>query len=93
MVDRSCRDSSYAGKIQMLLGKPKKALKTYRKSLKFAEDLHMRYDQGLAHLAIGESLAVGNSDRSEHILRALNIFTEVGAEFDRMCAKAALSKK
>jgi hypothetical protein len=67
----------HRGTYEWLSNKPNSAQKWWQKSLGIAEELGMRYQQGLTHLEMGRRL----KDKA-HLNQAEKIFTEIGAEFE-----------
>lgn len=82
----------YEGLHHWLSGKQDKAYQTWEKSLAVAEELNMRYDKGLAHLEIGRHLPLEDSNRRKHLDSAIDLFADMGAEYDLTRAEAALSE-
>jgi class 3 adenylate cyclase/tetratricopeptide (TPR) repeat protein len=78
------------GLYNWLSGKPSQAYKAWQKSLSLAEQLHMPYEQGLAHYEIGRHLEAEARTRQTHLLQAYEIFDGLGATYDRDRAQAAL---
>jgi predicted ATPase/Tfp pilus assembly protein PilF len=86
----------YRGLYDWLDGRPQKAHTTWQKSLALAEDLNIPYDQGRIHYQIGRHLSEGEITekgwgRQEHLQRAAEIFSELGAAYDLVCVEAELS--
>jgi class 3 adenylate cyclase/tetratricopeptide (TPR) repeat protein len=78
------------GLYNWLTGKPSRAYKAWQKSLSLAEQLHMPYEQGLAHYEIGRHLEAEARTRQTHFLQAYEIFDRLGAIDDRDRTRAAL---
>ena len=74
-------------------GKPDKARMLWEESLAEAERLALPYDQGLAHFEIGRRLTPDDPARAQHLNRAVERFAQIGAEFDRLRAQAALGSE
>jgi len=65
-----------------LSGKPKKASRAWQKSMKYARQFDMPYEQGLAHYQIGRHLQAGDPRREEQLKLAAGIFSQLGAAYD-----------
>jgi len=76
------RDWLWQGLYDWLNGKPARAQQAWRKSLERAGQLSMRYDEALAHYQIGRHLKAEDQARLEHLARAREIFSELGAAYD-----------
>jgi len=72
----------WQGLYDSLSGKPAQAQQAWRKSLAHAERLAMRYDEALAHYEIGRHLLGDDPTRTEHLSRAREIFSQLGAAYD-----------
>jgi flagellin-specific chaperone FliS len=75
-----------------LAGKPRKAYQDWLKCLACAEELSMPLEQGLAHYEIGRHLSSNKKvkngwGRQEHLQRAIDIFSNLGANHDLKCAR------
>jgi hypothetical protein len=79
----------WQGVYEWLLGKPRKAHKAWAKSLDYAKELNMPYEQGLAHYEIGRHFSVGDPGREGHLKRAVDIFTQLDAGWDLERAEQA----
>ena len=87
----------YRGKYEQLFGNPREALAAWVKSLEYAEELDLLYQQGLAHYQIGCHLAAGERTvegraSEDHLQRASEIFAEYEALYDLRCAQEALGE-
>jgi hypothetical protein len=69
------------GRYDWLSGKRKKAQKAWRKSSELARELGMPHEEGLVHYEYGRHLQPGDPDREKHLKRALDLFTNVGANY------------
>jgi eukaryotic-like serine/threonine-protein kinase len=65
-----------------LSGHVDRASASWRDSLNAAEQRHMPYEQGLAHFEMGRHAPVGQPDRVQHLDRAREIFTQLGATYE-----------
>ena len=70
----------WQGRYDWLAGKSSKAEQAWYKSLNIAEQLHMPYEQALAHYALGSYATSAN--RTRHLDSACTIFKELGATYD-----------
>ncbi|MFN2160368.1 MAG: hypothetical protein ACK2TW_10485 [Anaerolineales bacterium] len=75
------------GRYEWLIGKKDNALQSWSKSLSYATEMDVRYQQGLAHYEIGSHLAAGEigpdgSGASAHLQRAYQIFAALDAVYD-----------
>jgi hypothetical protein len=61
---------------------PTQACDLWRRSLQFAQSLHMPYDQALAHTALSRSSAVPEAQRRTHAAEARRLFESLGARYD-----------
>ncbi|MFQ5399559.1 MAG: AAA family ATPase [Anaerolineae bacterium] len=66
------------GRLAWLLGRPAKAVKSWRKCLALAERYGMPYEAGMAHFYLGQHLPAGNGERPSHRARAIEILSELG---------------
>jgi len=83
------------GLYDWLAGNPKRAHRAWQKSLDYAKNLDLVYQQGLVHYEIGRHLSVGEGTDDgwggkEHLLRASEIFTNLEAAYDLRCTQEAL---
>ncbi|HJW84550.1 MAG TPA: hypothetical protein VJ754_09635, partial [Anaerolineae bacterium] len=78
------------GRLENLSGNPSKARSAWRKGLALAEKLDMPYEQGRLHDEIGRHLPATDPARREHLRRASDLFTRLGASHDLARALAAL---
>ena len=70
----------YQGDYHWLRGEENKAIVAWQNSLKFAVELNMLYEAGLAHFALGQHLAGNDSARQQHLNSAQEIFTQCHAK-------------
>ncbi len=82
----------YSGWFEWLSGRPKRGHKHWRKSLAFAQELEMPYEEGLTHYHIGRYLAGDDPARKLHLTTAVRIFEQLGAGYDLEQAQAALQR-
>jgi tetratricopeptide (TPR) repeat protein len=75
------------GRLAWINNRSSAALKDWQRSLKLAEKMGLRYDEGIIHLEMGKRLG----DR-EHLEQAMSILSEIGAEWDLKQAQQALEK-
>ena len=78
------------GRYEWLSGRPRKAHKTWQKSLAQATRLEMPYEQGLAHYEIGRHLPLDDPAQREHLKNARKIFTKLEARYDLIRTQHAL---
>ncbi len=78
----------YEGVRQWQAGKPDHARKSWQRSAAFANQLGLRYDQGLAQYQLGCKL--DGEERQYQLTRSIEIFSTLGAEYDLNRARAAL---
>jgi hypothetical protein len=71
------------------LGHRRRALAAWNKSLRTAERLAMPYEQGRAHYELGRHLPPGHPARQEHLDRAGEILTGIGASHQLTLVQAA----
>jgi len=83
----------YEGWRNWLAGRRSRAHQDWEKSLERALELGMRYDQGLAHLEIGRHFPAGSLGREEHLEKAADLFTQLGAGHDLERAQSALEDR
>ncbi len=74
------------------LGKVAAARKAWQKSLMMAEQLQMPYEQAQAHYDIGFHLVPSDPAREQHLRRARELFSQIGAAYDLAQAEAALAQ-
>ncbi len=67
------------GLYHWLSGRPKKALKSWQKSLAAARQLNMTYQEGITLLEIARHLPPGHPQRREYLHQASSIFERLGA--------------
>jgi len=73
-----------------LAGKPSRAQAAWQKSLVRAERLEMPYEEGLAHFEIGRHLPATDPRRRRHLMRAGEIFSQLGAAYHQACVGVTL---
>jgi eukaryotic-like serine/threonine-protein kinase len=78
------------GRYYALLDRHSRAAQAWRRSLVLAERLTMPYEQGRAHHQLGRH-SVGDQ-RTLHLRRAVELFTQVGAHYDLALAQADLAR-
>lgn len=71
----------WQGRIAALMGKETKAIQHWRRSLKSAEELEMRYEQALAHQALAEHIPDAHVQKI-HREKALELFQHCEAGYD-----------
>jgi predicted ATPase/class 3 adenylate cyclase len=81
----------YEGLVANHLRRRRRAVAAWTKSLKTAERLAMPYEQGRAHYELGRHLPPGHPARQEHLSRAWEIFTGIGASYELTQVRAAMS--
>jgi serine/threonine protein kinase len=79
----------YFGHYYRLKENPKKAIAAWRNSRSYAERLGMPYEQGLASLELGQHLSQGDPNREKYLIEAVELFTQLGAQYDLARAKKA----
>ncbi len=75
------------GRYEWIRGKSSSAQEWWKKSIKAAEEMGMRYDLAMTHLEMGRRL----NDR-EHLKHAEAMFGEIGAVFDLAQARELLER-
>jgi class 3 adenylate cyclase/tetratricopeptide (TPR) repeat protein len=80
------------GQLENLSGNPSRARSAWRKGLALAEKLDMPYEQGRLHDEIGQNLPATDPARREHLRRASDLFTQLGASADLARARTALEQ-
>jgi tetratricopeptide (TPR) repeat protein len=81
----------YEGLAAHHVGRRRRAVAAWNKSLKTAERLAMPYEQGRAHYELGQHLPPGHPARQEHLSRAWEILTDIGASYELTLVQAAMS--
>jgi hypothetical protein len=71
-----------SGRAAWLAGKPRRAMRAWKKAIAVAARLAMPWEQGLAHLELARRLPAGSPERQEHLARAREIFARVQSRFD-----------
>jgi class 3 adenylate cyclase/tetratricopeptide (TPR) repeat protein len=79
------------GRALWIKGKHRAAMKAWSHCLRVAAQLNMPYEQGLAHLEIGQRLPAGHPERREHLARACELFVATDTSFDLGRARQLLS--
>jgi tetratricopeptide (TPR) repeat protein len=79
----------YFGHYYRLKENPKKAIAAWRNRGSYAERLGMPYEQGLASLELGQHLSQGDPNREKYLIEAVELFTQLGAQYDLARAKKA----
>ncbi len=72
----------WAGLLAQLESHPRRAMRHWSRSLRWAEQLHMPYELGRTHLEIGRHAEPGTPARRDHLERAASIFEELGCATD-----------
>jgi class 3 adenylate cyclase/tetratricopeptide (TPR) repeat protein len=75
------RADLWQGRADWLGGRRGRASRLWRRGLAVAERLSMPYEQGLAHLEIGQHLPAGDPDRRAHLTRACEILSRLGCGY------------
>jgi tetratricopeptide (TPR) repeat protein len=76
-----------------LAGKPSRAHAAWQKSLARAERLEMPYEEGLAHFEIGRHLPANDPRWRRHLLRADEIFSQLGAAHHQARVRVTLDSQ
>ena len=82
----------YQGWHELLMGKPKAAIKFWKRGLEAAQKLNMPYEEGLLRLKLGHHLKDGANARRPHLERAAQIFETMGAAYEIALVQEALQK-
>jgi tetratricopeptide (TPR) repeat protein len=82
----------YEGLAAHHVGRKRRAVAAWNKSLKTAERLAMPYEQGRAHYELGRHLPPDHPGRQAHLRRACEIFAGIGASYELTHARAAMSR-
>ncbi len=77
----------YLGHFHRLNGNRQKAIAAWQRSHRQAEHLGMPYELGLASLELGKHLSQGDLNRDKHLIKSIEEFSKIGAQFDLQCAK------
>jgi tetratricopeptide (TPR) repeat protein len=80
----------YEGLAAHHLGRRRRAIAAWHKSLRTAERLAMPYEQGRAHYELGRHLPSGHPARPAHLRRACELFTDIGATYELTQVQAAM---
>jgi tetratricopeptide (TPR) repeat protein len=70
------------GRLAWLEGKPKVALRAWKKCIAVAARLGMRYELALAYFELGQHLPENHPERASHLALAQEIFAATNARFD-----------
>jgi hypothetical protein len=79
------------GRAALLSGKPAKAHRLWASAAKAAKKLQMPRELGLALYEIGQTKSRDDPERSSNLVRAADIFEDVGAQPDLAAVRRALS--
>jgi class 3 adenylate cyclase/tetratricopeptide (TPR) repeat protein len=79
----------YEGLAAYHVGRRRRAVAAWTRSLKTAERLAMPYEQGRAHYELGRHRPPGYPARQAHLSRAWKIFDDVGASYELALVRAA----
>jgi hydrogenase-4 transcriptional activator len=98
-INDSAADMGITGEAQRLYGQlamarsdPSSAAQHFGRSVSIFDLLGDRYRSGRAHHDLGRAYMLLQSERAtEHLLRAVNIFRELGAHLDLAAAEASLA--
>jgi len=71
---RRCRTFLYQGELAWRSQKPERAAALWRESLRMAEEIELRFEAAMAHLALGRTAAPGSASRGEHLAAAGRLF-------------------
>jgi tetratricopeptide (TPR) repeat protein len=82
----------YQSRYQWLRGKTGKARQNALKALKVAQNLRMRYDEGVAHDTLARYFSAHEPEYRNHLEQALDIFTALGMMQDVERAQQALGQ-
>jgi len=80
----------HRGRYSWLAGKQQKARKAWQKSLALAQQLQMPHEEGLAHYEIGRRSE--GEIRQKHLNRAIEIFEQLGANYNLGRARRELNR-
>jgi tetratricopeptide (TPR) repeat protein len=80
----------YEGLAAHHVGRTRRALAAWTRSLRAAERLAMPYEQGRAHYELGRHLPPGHPAGQEHLRRAGELFARIGASYELTLAQAAI---
>jgi tetratricopeptide (TPR) repeat protein len=80
----------YEGLAAHHLGRRRRAIAAWHKSLRTAERLAMPYEQGRAHYELGRHLPSGHPARPAHLRRACELFADIGATYELTQVQAAM---
>jgi tetratricopeptide (TPR) repeat protein len=82
----------YEGLAAHHVGRARRAVAAWTKSLNTAQRLAMPYEQGRAHYELGRHLPPGHPGRQAHLRRACEIFADIGASDELTRAQTAMSR-
>lgn len=74
-----------------LSGRPRRAMRLWRRAIETAARLDTPYERGRAHLEIARTSAPGAVDRGHHLHEAIDVFTRLGAAADLARARRQLA--
>jgi class 3 adenylate cyclase/tetratricopeptide (TPR) repeat protein len=80
------------GLAAQLAGRQRRALAAWRRSLVLAERLAMPHEQGRAHYEIGRHSPASHPSRQAHLMRATEIFEDLGTPYELTQAQATMSR-
>jgi hypothetical protein len=67
----------YRGTWDWLSGRPRRALKAWKKSLELSQQMDLPYEQARAHWEIGRHLPTENPEHHEHLEAAYELFRKL----------------
>jgi class 3 adenylate cyclase len=82
----------YQGCFDWLSGKQQKALKAWKESAAFSQELGMPHEEGLANFEIGRHLPSADPESVHYLERAIDLFTQVEAAYYVDRAQSELDK-
>jgi tetratricopeptide (TPR) repeat protein len=82
----------YQGWYKWLTGKPRAAIKSWKKGLEAAKKFKMPYEEGLIHLKLGSYSQEDLKERRKHFERAIQVFEKMGALHELNLAKDGAKK-
>ncbi len=80
----------WQGLYYWLAGRHSRAHHAWKRSLNYAADFQMPYERALTHYEIGRHTSSADSDRNKHLVAAIEIFEQLGTDYDRDHARQAL---
>ena len=81
--------ATFEGWYHALDGKSGKANRLFAKGIQLAQQYHMPYDEGVAHLLWGRFIQDAASEQQHHFEAATAIFDRLGADYDLKRVPAA----